>query len=153
MEPCRARPVPFCRYGFLPPPATSPRVLVSAVPWRALACWATTAWCTTAWLGRMPKTRSSRSMVRTLVPRRSSTSVCMGLQLRQLADHDQATFRPGDGAPQRHDIAFGVDRQDAQVLDGHPLVAKVAGHAHVLEGAARGGPRAARARVPPAARL
>src|SRR6476620_2210718 len=27
-EPCRARPVPFCRYGFRPPPATSPRVFV-----------------------------------------------------------------------------------------------------------------------------
>ena len=28
-EPWRARPVPFWRYGFLPPPATSPRVFVS----------------------------------------------------------------------------------------------------------------------------
>ena len=34
VEPWRARPVPFWRHGFLPPPATSPRVLVS---WRALA--------------------------------------------------------------------------------------------------------------------
>ena len=41
-EPWRARPVPFCRYGFLPPPRTSPRVLVSCVPCRAAACCATT---------------------------------------------------------------------------------------------------------------
>src|SRR5215470_7924374 len=44
VEPWRARPVPFCRYGFLPPPRTSPRVLVAAVPCRAAASWATTTW-------------------------------------------------------------------------------------------------------------
>src|SRR5580704_10781318 len=43
-EPCRARPVPFCRYGFLPPPRTSPRVLVAWVPCRAAASWAVTTW-------------------------------------------------------------------------------------------------------------
>ena len=32
MEPWRARPVPFWRYGLLPPPRTSPRVFVSCVP-------------------------------------------------------------------------------------------------------------------------
>src|SRR4051812_2456096 len=42
MEPARARPVPFWAHGFLPPPDTSPRVLVERVPWRALARWATT---------------------------------------------------------------------------------------------------------------
>ena len=30
MLPCRARPVPFCRYGLAPPPETVPRVLVEA---------------------------------------------------------------------------------------------------------------------------
>ena len=34
MEPCRARPVPFWRQGFRPPPATSPRVFVLCVPER-----------------------------------------------------------------------------------------------------------------------
>src|SRR5262245_20545029 len=33
-EPARARPVPFCRHGFLFVPATSPTVLVQAVPIR-----------------------------------------------------------------------------------------------------------------------
>src|SRR6202020_1669553 len=44
VAPCRARPVPFCRYGFLPPPRTSPRVLVECVPCRAAASCATTTW-------------------------------------------------------------------------------------------------------------
>ena len=43
-EPWRARPVPFCRYGFLPPPRTWPRVLAECVPCLAAACCATTTW-------------------------------------------------------------------------------------------------------------
>ncbi len=42
IEPCLARPVPFCRQGFLPPPLTSLLSLVSAKTRLALACWATT---------------------------------------------------------------------------------------------------------------
>ena len=34
IEPWRARPVPFWRHGFLPPPETSPRVFVECVPAR-----------------------------------------------------------------------------------------------------------------------
>src|SRR3989338_9458652 len=30
LEPCLARPVPFCRQGFFPPPRTSPRSLLCA---------------------------------------------------------------------------------------------------------------------------
>ena len=32
LDPCLALPVPFCAKGFLPPPLTSARVLVFAVP-------------------------------------------------------------------------------------------------------------------------
>ncbi len=35
MEPCRARPVPFWRHGFLPPPRTSPRPFACA---HGIAC-------------------------------------------------------------------------------------------------------------------
>lgn len=35
LEPCRAFPVPFCAYGFLPPPLTSALVFVLAVPCKA----------------------------------------------------------------------------------------------------------------------
>src|SRR5438093_1077123 len=41
-EPARARPVPFCRHGFLFVPATSPTFLVQAVPMRWAARYATT---------------------------------------------------------------------------------------------------------------
>src|SRR5205814_7051363 len=34
MEPWRARPVPFCLYGFLPPPETSERFFTPTVPAR-----------------------------------------------------------------------------------------------------------------------
>jgi hypothetical protein len=42
LDPARARPVPFCRQGFAPPPETIPRVLVAAVPRRRAACSART---------------------------------------------------------------------------------------------------------------
>src|SRR5205809_766170 len=45
MLPARARPVPFCRQGFLPPPLTSPFVLVATVPARRAASWLRTASC------------------------------------------------------------------------------------------------------------
>ena len=32
LVPARARPVPFWRHGFAPPPETMPRVLVACVP-------------------------------------------------------------------------------------------------------------------------
>src|SRR5690606_23575075 len=62
MLPCRARPRPFCRHGLRPPPRTSPRVLVDAVPWRWLARYVTTAWCSKASLTSAPKTVSDSSI-------------------------------------------------------------------------------------------
>ena len=43
IDPARARPVPFWRHGFAPPPLTSPRVRVDAVPRRRASCSARTA--------------------------------------------------------------------------------------------------------------
>jgi hypothetical protein len=62
-EPWRARPVPFWRYGFLPPPATSPRVFVSLVPSRRPASCAVTTWCMTAALTGAAKSSSESSTV------------------------------------------------------------------------------------------
>jgi hypothetical protein len=53
--------VPFWRYGLLPPPRTSPRVFVEAVPWREAASWATTTWCTSGTFSSTPKTFAGRS--------------------------------------------------------------------------------------------
>src|SRR5882762_1621118 len=48
--PARARPVPFCRHGFLVEGLTAPRSFCARVPRRAFAWNATTIWCTSAWL-------------------------------------------------------------------------------------------------------
>ena len=50
VEPCRARPVPFCFHGFWLPPVTYFRIFVDALPWRWLARNAFTAWCITGTL-------------------------------------------------------------------------------------------------------
>ena len=54
-------------------------------------------------------------------------------------DDDEATFGARNRAPQDNQIALGVDRQNAQVLDRYTGVAQMSGHAHALERAAGGG--------------
>src|SRR5262245_3764045 len=43
--PDRARPVPFCRQGFLPPPLTHPLGFVAPLPARRTAGWLSTSAC------------------------------------------------------------------------------------------------------------
>ena len=52
VEPWRARPVPFWRYGLLLPPLTSARVLVEALPCRRLTSCAVTTWCSSRRIDR-----------------------------------------------------------------------------------------------------
>src|SRR6185503_20714015 len=61
VDPARARPVPFCFQGFLPPPETSPRVLVEAVPRRRLARKFLTEACRSGMLTSEPKMESFRA--------------------------------------------------------------------------------------------
>ena len=61
VEPERARPVPFCRHGFLPPPAINPRVLVEAVPERRLANCIRTASCSSELCPMRPNTAPDNS--------------------------------------------------------------------------------------------
>src|ERR1700736_3656220 len=77
-EPARARPVPFCRHGLAPPPETTPRVLVAAVPRRRAACSARTLWCTSAPRKRAPKAVSSR-LIFLLAPRRGASTIASNL--------------------------------------------------------------------------
>src|SRR6187401_588795 len=60
-SPTWARPVPFCRHGFLPVPLTIARVFVACVPRRSAAL----AWTTDSWIKsvftRPPNTSSRRS--------------------------------------------------------------------------------------------
>src|SRR3954465_5713516 len=150
MEPCRARPVPFCLYGFSPPPLTSPRVLVECVPWRAAASWATTTWWMSGTLVWTPNSSSGSSAVPAALPSASTTSIVTlamtsGPLRGGLDEHDGAP-RARDGALDEEQAALGVDRVDGQVLGGLPDGAHAARHAHALEDAARGGARADRTR-------
>src|SRR6516164_5166392 len=74
MLPTRARPVPFCRHGFLPPPLTSPRLLVECVPRRRLAKYALTTSQSRFWLGGATNTLSASSTCFTVCPSRFLTS-------------------------------------------------------------------------------
>ena len=68
VEPWRALPVPFWRYGLAPPPRTSLRVFVLCVPARRAASWAVTTWCITGTLGWMPNIASSSSTLPASAP-------------------------------------------------------------------------------------
>src|SRR3989344_6573009 len=65
VEPCRARPVPFWRHGFLPPPRTSARVFACAHGRRLFASCARTICCTKSGLHFTPKIFSGNSTVPT----------------------------------------------------------------------------------------
>src|SRR3984957_15042049 len=75
VEPERARPVPFCRHGFLPPPAISPRVLVEAVPARRFASCIRTASCSNDLWPLRPNTApdNSKSPVRSRLAENNGT--------------------------------------------------------------------------------
>src|SRR5438128_2272996 len=73
IEPWRARPVPFCFHGFLPPPETSLRPFVSCVPARRSASSRTTAWCSRGTRISTPKTSALSSTAPLSLPFASTT--------------------------------------------------------------------------------
>src|SRR5215472_12951812 len=113
-EPCLARPVPFCRYGFLPPPRTSPRVFVACVPCRAAASCATTTWCMSGTLTLASKI-SGGSCVVAVAP----------------------AGRSGHSALDQQQAAIGVDAVQRQVGRRGALATHPARHPHALEHVAR----------------
>src|ERR687894_74565 len=123
-EPARARPVPFWRHGFAPPPRTIPRVLVACVPCRFAASSATTHSCTSGPLKGTPNTSSSRASFP--VPPRIGASA-IGPHLHG------AALGPGDRAAQEHQVLVGDQLDDRQPALGHALVAHLAGAADALE--------------------
>src|SRR3954454_15500132 len=109
IEPWRARPVPFWRHGFAPPPRTLPRVLVDAVPWRrALSSARTDSW-TSPPLKRWPNTASSSV---TVPAPPSSWASAIGTHL-----HDPVAGA-GDRAPDQQQVLLAVDPHDGQALLG-----------------------------------
>src|ERR1700755_1004821 len=97
-EPARARPVPFWRHGFAPPPETMPRVLVACVPWRRAASSAITTSCTSGPLNGCSNT--SASSVTALPPPSVGAS---GIRTHL---HGGA-FRARDGAAHEHQVLLG----------------------------------------------
>src|SRR3954468_21634389 len=124
IEPWRARPVPFWRHGFAPPPRTLPRVFVDAVPWRrALSSARTDSW-TSGPLKRAPKATSSRS---TLPEPPSTLALAIGAHLHH------AVARPGDRAADHQQVVARVDAHDLEAALRDALVAHLARPADALE--------------------
>src|SRR6478609_10216463 len=101
VEPWRARPVPFCRYGFLPPPRTSPRVFVEWVPWRAAASWATTTWWISGTLVCTSKISAGSSTVPAVLPAGERTSIVVMAS-----------------GPLHNELGSGLDQHDAEIGAG-----------------------------------
>src|SRR3954453_3663980 len=141
IEPWRARPVPFWRHGFAPPPRTLPRVFVDAVPWRrALSSARTDSW-TSGPLKPAPKATSSRS----ILPEPPSTlALAIGAHLHH------AVARPGDRAADHQQVVAGVDAHDLEAALRDARVAHLARPADALEharGVGGGADRTRRAHV------
>src|SRR4051812_26656315 len=140
MEPARARPVPFWRQGFAPPPRTSPRSLVAAVPRRRASCSARTASYTSPLWKGSAKTSSGRSTVPWPISR-----AAVGLGTAHL--HDLAP-RPGHGSADEQEVAARIDVDHLEPKLGHAPVAHVPRHADALQHPRRRGACADRARCP-----
>src|SRR3954470_24931413 len=137
IEPWRARPVPFGRHGFAPPPRTRPRVFVDEVPRRrALSSARTDSW-TSGPLKRAPNAVSSRSTV--FEPPRTG-ALAIGPHLHH------AVARPRHGAADHQQVLVRVDAHDLEALLRDALVAHLARAADALEHAGGVGGGADRAR-------
>src|SRR5499426_3865479 len=135
IEPWRARPVPFCFHGFLPPPDTSLRPLVSWVPARRAASSFTTLWCRSGTRTAPPKTSADNSSCSCALPFASSTGtvgmllglfgfLLLGLGLlHAFAHHDDGTGVAGNGPAQQDEVLLGDDPHHGQVEHGAPITA------------------------------
>src|SRR3954451_10370758 len=141
IEPWRARPVPFWRHGFAPPPRTLPRVLVEWVPWRRAASSARTDSCTSGSWDSAPKAASSS--VTFFVPPRTG-ALAIGPHLHH------AVARAGHRAADEQQVLVRSYADDGQPALGDALGAHLARAADALEharGRGRGADRAGRAHV------
>ena len=142
-----ARPVPFWRHGLAPPPRTSPRVLVEAVPCRRALSSARTASCTSGMLNAASNATGSRS---TVPPPSFGAVLAIGAHLHRAA----AWARERRRAPAAGSAPGYLDHGQAAL--GDPAAAHPAGTADALEhprGRGRGADRSRRADVVRAVRL
>src|SRR5215210_7727875 len=128
VEPWRARPVPFWRYGLAPPPLTWPRVLVACVPWRAAASCALTTWCSRATLASASNSSPGSVALPEVLPAGVRTSTV----------RSAPAARSGDRALDQDQAALRIHLVDLQRQGRRALAAHAAGHAQALEHAAGG---------------
>src|SRR5438067_2053959 len=144
-EPARARPVPFWRHGFAPPPATSPRVFVEAVPRRRAFSSARTVSCTSGML----KPASNAPASRVTVPPPSFGALRGELLALAIGpDLHRPAAGPGHGAPDQQQVLLGQHVDHGQATLGDPAPAHPAGTAQPLEYTGGRGGGADRARRP-----
>src|SRR5215813_8456835 len=161
-EPCRAEPVPFWRYIFLPVRWISARFLTSWVPaWRLASCH-TTQRCRMSARGSRPKMSSDTVTPPAALPSRVVTfsSISRALlrfrswrgvrepelaRLRQIlrqrllhgiAHSDPAAVVAGHRALDQDEAALDVGLHHLEIERGDALDTHVAGHLFVLEGLA-----------------
>src|SRR5450759_2509032 len=138
--PARARPVPFWRQGFFPPPLTKARVFVAAVPARRFACCIRTVsysrWRRTGWLN----TAAGKAISPTTSLRCDTTGIVIASATVYLLDcrpdQHQAVSRPGNAAAHQHEVLCRPDLDHFQVLGGVAFITVLPGHALAFQHAA-----------------
>src|SRR2546426_910683 len=154
MLPWRARPVPFCLYGFLLPPDTSLRVFVEALPWRRFTSCAVTTWWRTATLGVIPNTCSLSSSSSMASPAMLYTVVeGIAVTSSMLPDDEQATIGTRHRAFDQEQITLTISLNYLQSLRCHTHMAHMTGHARPFEDTTRSGAGPNRSRGACAVRL
>src|SRR6476469_9106241 len=119
IDPARARPVPFCRHGLVPPPRTRARVRVAAEPWRRALSSARTASCTNASLNRAPKASASSSTPAPDLLTQGALAIRAHLH--------RAAARPRDRPAHEQQVVIGDDLDDLQPTLGDAPAAHAAG--------------------------
>src|SRR5258706_14948055 len=138
VDPCRARPVPFCFHGFEFPPDTSARVLVLCVPCRWLERYVITARCSSSSFTVPSNSAAGSETAFFLAPAAEKCGASiMAARASPLADGEQAAHRTRDGPAHEQQIALGVDLHDAEPQLGEVAGAPVARHPLSLDDAGR----------------
>src|SRR5436309_12218471 len=130
-EPARARPVPFWRHGLAPPPETSPRVRVAAVP--RLRAFSSAR--TVSWTSGMLKPASNAPGSSATVPPPSFGA----LRLAIAPYLHGAAARAGHGAAHEQQIPVREHLDHGQAALRDATASHSAGPANALEHARRRG--------------
>src|SRR6266545_293181 len=115
VDPCRARPVPFCFHGFEFPPETSARVLVLCVPCRWLDRNVITARCSRSSFTVPSNSAAGSETAFFLAPAAEKCGASiMAARASLLADGEQAVHGTRHRAAHEQEIALGVHFHDAK---------------------------------------